>query len=176
MTANAIAQSFTGTGPLQAVARAQIAALRAQARGDVEQYVASLREAALADAQVVHFGPPGLYPGHELLGNALLAIGRHREALEAFQKSLELMPGRSASLLGLASSTRGGRDRGVTKNLREASDKLACRRPGSPGAPGSRPDRQFHDPKGSAGNRVSISRSPERLAGDHAVKLRRRDS
>ncbi|MBA3341710.1 MAG: tetratricopeptide repeat protein [Gemmatimonadaceae bacterium] len=106
VTANAIAQSFTGTGPLQAVARAQIAALRAQARGDVEQYVASLREAALADAQVVHFGPPGLYPGHELLGNALLAIGRHQEALEAFQKSLELMPGRSASLLGLARAQR----------------------------------------------------------------------
>lgn len=115
VTAKAVAQLFTGAGPLQAVARAQVAALAAKARGNVERYLASLREAAVADAQVVHFGPPGLQPAHELLGNALLNLGRNQEAVEAFQKSLELMPGRSASLLGLARAQRKAGDEAAAR-------------------------------------------------------------
>ncbi|MGI9044111.1 MAG: gamma-glutamyltransferase [Gemmatimonadaceae bacterium] len=100
--ARSILESLTPGGLRGTTARAQIDALLAKARGDQEQYLAKLNEAAEADAKVLHFGPPGLAPAHELLGNALIDAGRHAAAIAAFRKSLELMPNRSMSLLGLA--------------------------------------------------------------------------
>jgi tetratricopeptide (TPR) repeat protein len=89
-----------------AIPRAQVSALLAKARGDTTNWIASLEAAAKADEQVVHLGPPNLYPAHELLGDALLAVGRPKEAIAAYEKGLELMPNRSLTLLGLARAQR----------------------------------------------------------------------
>ena len=60
------------------IQRAQVSALVAKARGDTATWIAGLSAAAKADEMVVHLGPPNVYPPHELLGDALLAVGRAR--------------------------------------------------------------------------------------------------
>jgi tetratricopeptide (TPR) repeat protein len=86
--------------------RTQIAALVAKARGDTAAWVAQLRAAADAEAKIAHLGPPHLNPSSELLGSALLELGRPTEAIAAFEESLALMPNRTLSLLGLARAHR----------------------------------------------------------------------
>ena len=88
------------------IGRAQVSALLAKARGDTANWIAGLSAAAKADEMVVHFGPPSVYPPHELLGDALSAVGRPSEAIAAYTKGLELMPNRSRTLLGLARAQR----------------------------------------------------------------------
>ena len=63
-----------------------------------------LREAAtLEEALPVPFGPPFVEkPSHEMLGEALLSVGRPAEAAKAFEGALARAPLRSRSLLGLA--------------------------------------------------------------------------
>jgi predicted Zn-dependent protease len=88
------------------IGRAQVGALVAKARGDTANWIGGLEAAAKADEMVAHFGPPSVYPPHELLGDALLAGGRAKDAVAAYQKGLELMPNRSLGLLGLARAQR----------------------------------------------------------------------
>ena len=78
----------------------------AKARGDTANWVASLGAAAKIDAAVVHLGPPSSYPPSELLGDALLAAGRAKDAVAAYRQQLELMPNRSRTLLLLARAQR----------------------------------------------------------------------
>ena len=53
------------------------------------------------------YGPPNpMKPSHELLGEILLEVGRSKEAVEAFQKTLERVPRRALSLLGLARAAK----------------------------------------------------------------------
>jgi len=64
----------------------------------------------------VHLGPPGSYPPSELLGDALLAVGRAKDAAAAYRQQLELMPNRSRTLLQLAKAQRkSGDDVGAAK-------------------------------------------------------------
>ena len=65
--------------------------------------IGSLQEIAIAEEKLpIEFGPPAVdKPSHELLGEALLAANRPREALAAFEKSLARAPERTASLTGL---------------------------------------------------------------------------
>lgn len=63
-----------------------------------------LRQAAdLEESLPVPFGPPFVEkPSHELLGEALLSVGRPAEAAKAFERALARAPLRTRSLLGLA--------------------------------------------------------------------------
>lgn len=83
----------------------QLAGLRALMAGDREAAVRTLRRAAAReDAQPVEFGPPLIVqPSHELLG-VVLGEDDLPGAVRAFQRSLELAPGRARSLVGLASA------------------------------------------------------------------------
>jgi tetratricopeptide (TPR) repeat protein len=122
------------------IGRAQVGALLAKARGDSASWIGGLEAAATADELVAHFGPPSVYPPHELLGDALLAAGRARDAAAAYAKGLELMPNRSLTLLGLAWAQRAAGDTTAaartTARLREnwrradpaATSRLAARR------------------------------------------------
>jgi len=94
------------------IARAQVAGLLAKARGDTTNWIASLDAAAKLDARISHLGPPGSYPASELLGDALLAVGRAKDAAAAYGTQLELMPNRSHTLLGLARAQRKAGDAG----------------------------------------------------------------
>ncbi|MFL5616890.1 MAG: tetratricopeptide repeat protein, partial [Gemmatimonadaceae bacterium] len=89
-----------------AITRGELAGLLAKARGDTANWIASLEAAAKLDASVAHLGPPNSFPPHELLGDALFAVGRVHDAVAAYQTELELMPNRSGTLLALARAQR----------------------------------------------------------------------
>ncbi|HEX7979079.1 MAG TPA: tetratricopeptide repeat protein, partial [Gemmatimonadaceae bacterium] len=101
--ANAVIATLPGRA---AISRGEVAALAARARGDTATWIAQLQGAAKADEARVHLGPPNVAPPHELLGDALLALGRPKEAIAAYEKSLELMPNRSHALRMMARAQR----------------------------------------------------------------------
>jgi tetratricopeptide (TPR) repeat protein len=88
------------------ITRGEVAGLLARARGDTANWIASLETAAKLDAGIGHLGPPSSYPPSELLGDALLAVGRAKDAVAAYRQQLELMPNRSRTLLLLARAQR----------------------------------------------------------------------
>ena len=85
----------------------QAAAMVALAGGNTERGLALLRKAAEAEAALPPpFGPPALQkPSYELLGDELLALGRKKEAAEAYKKALAAAPNRRLSVLGLKAAT-----------------------------------------------------------------------
>ena len=99
-----------------AIARGEVAGQLAKARGDTAHWIASLEATAKLDAGIAHLGPPSTYPASELLGDALLAVGRAKDAVAAYEKQLELMPNRSRALRQLARAQRKAGDAaGATK-------------------------------------------------------------
>jgi cytochrome c-type biogenesis protein CcmH/NrfG len=71
----------------------------------------------------VEFGPPSVVkPTHELAGEIFLAAGRFPEAQREFTRALELAPGRSRSLLGLARAASRAGDQAIA--MRAARDLL----------------------------------------------------
>lgn len=76
-----------------------------------------LREATkLEDAMPLEFGPPAIVkPSHELLGEVLLDAGRAAEAQREFTRALEVTPGRSRSLVGLARAAAINGDRDASR-------------------------------------------------------------
>ena len=65
------------------------------------------KAAAIEDTMPMAFGPPdNVKPAHELLGELFFTIGRHRDARQAFERSLALAPGRVRSLIGLIRAAR----------------------------------------------------------------------
>jgi tetratricopeptide (TPR) repeat protein len=86
------------------LARELEAAILLQERPTNERALVLLREAtALEDSLPVEYGPPDVVkPSHELLGEALLGLGRFREAQLEFERALQMGPGRARALLGLS--------------------------------------------------------------------------
>lgn len=101
----------------------ELAALRRVLAGDRDQAVQLLRRAARAeDALPLEFGPPLIVqPSHELLG-IVLGEDDPPGAITAFQRALELAPGRARSLIGLASAATAAGRGGVA---RDAVEQLA---------------------------------------------------
>ena len=80
----------------------ELAALIAQAKGQTDQAIALLKEAAAIEESM---RPPNgaadpIKPSHELLGEVLLQAGKPKEAADAFEASLLRMPNRARSLMG----------------------------------------------------------------------------
>jgi tetratricopeptide (TPR) repeat protein len=80
----------------------ELQALVAQAKGQTDQAIALLTEAAQIEESM---RPPNgaadpIKPSHELLGEVLLQAGKAKEAAEAFEASLIRMPNRARSLMG----------------------------------------------------------------------------
>jgi tetratricopeptide (TPR) repeat protein len=84
----------------------QASGLEKLAAGDNEGGIADLRAAAAEEAAMpAEFGPPAIpKPSYELLGDALLALGRKAEAAQAYRSALAAAPGRRLSERGLAAS------------------------------------------------------------------------
>jgi tetratricopeptide (TPR) repeat protein len=78
--------------------------LETVAAGDPTRGIAALRAAAEAEAAIpAGFGPPLIEkPSQELLGDALLRLGRFDEAATAYAASLAAAPNRRLSVRGLA--------------------------------------------------------------------------
>ncbi len=101
------------------VLRLELEAWQAHAAGDDVSSVALLREAGEVEQSTPkHAVTPGpTLPASELLGDLLLESGRPAEALAAFQRSLELYPGRFNSLLGAARAARASGDETLGRDL-----------------------------------------------------------
>jgi tetratricopeptide (TPR) repeat protein len=81
----------------------------ARQTGHIDSALALLhRAAALEETMPAEFGPPAVVqPTYELLGALYLQLGRNEDAASAFERALQLQPGRSAALLGLSRAERG---------------------------------------------------------------------
>lgn len=93
---------------LELTLRAEL--LREAGQGD--SAIALLTHAtALEEAMPAEFGPvASLLPSHESLGALYASLGRDADAAAAYARALQLQPGRSSALLGLArAETKGGR-------------------------------------------------------------------
>ena len=80
----------------------ELQALIAQAKGQGDQAITLLKEAAEIEESM---RPPNgaadpIKPSHELLGEVLLQNGKAKEAADAFEASLLRMPNRARSLMG----------------------------------------------------------------------------
>lgn len=86
--------------------RRTLAGAIAHAEGDEDEAVDILRSAAELEGTVEKppVSPGALRPPSEELGSVLLELGRAAEALEAYESSLDVWPGRYRSLLGAARS------------------------------------------------------------------------
>ncbi|HEX6164307.1 MAG TPA: hypothetical protein VFZ31_13130 [Vicinamibacterales bacterium] len=84
----------------------ELAALIAQARGQTDQAIQLLKDAAALEETMR--APNGaadpIKPSHELLGEVLLKAGKAKEAADAFEVSLLRMPNRARSLMGAISA------------------------------------------------------------------------
>jgi tetratricopeptide (TPR) repeat protein len=88
----------------------QLEALIALSRADTTAALAAWQRASVADEGISPLGPPAFLPSHERLGELLLRRGQSSAAVAAYQKALELRPGRAAALLGLARAQRAAGD------------------------------------------------------------------
>ncbi len=115
----------------------EMRAALAAAGGQADSAVALAQEAArMEDALPVEFGPPRIpKPAHELAGEILLAAGRPAQAQREFTRALQLTPGRSLALLGLARAASragdgrvaGAAARELLHNWRAAGSNVAAR-------------------------------------------------
>ena len=85
-----------------------VRAWQAFARGDTEQALETMRQAAALEASTdKHAVTPGeVLPAAELLGEMLFATGHFEEALEAYRAALRRAPGRYNSLHGAGQSAK----------------------------------------------------------------------
>jgi tetratricopeptide (TPR) repeat protein len=91
----------------------ELQALIAQAKGQTDQAIALLKDAAQIEESM---RPPNgaadpVKPSHELLGEILLEAGKAKEAAEVFETSLLRMPNRSRSLMGAVRAHAAAGDR-----------------------------------------------------------------
>lgn len=86
----------------------ELRGLLAIASGRTNEGIGILQDAAAAeDAMPFEFGPPTiLKPTHELLGEALLTLGRTTEARPVFRRAAERTPGRTLARRGLETASR----------------------------------------------------------------------
>ena len=99
----------------------ELAALIAQAKGQGDQAIASLKEAAAIEESMR--SPNGaadpIKPSHELLGEVLLQAGKAKDAADAFETSLLRMPNRARSLMGAVKA------HAAAGNKEKAAERLA---------------------------------------------------
>jgi len=113
-----------GANPsLPAILATQLRARLLWAQGGRDSALVLLRQTGgREDTLPAEFGPPDIVkPTHELIGELLLALDQPKEAQREFARALELAPGRSLALLGLA---RAAQAAGDTAAERRALDRL----------------------------------------------------
>lgn len=111
-TALAAANPNDPTPGVARVMALQLQALLARADGRTAEGRALLREAlAIEQGLPLEYGPPLIVvPSGELLGETLLEDGLAEHAVAAFRATLEVVPGRAGSLLGLARAAQAAGD------------------------------------------------------------------
>ncbi|MEC7259786.1 MAG: hypothetical protein VXW58_18400 [Pseudomonadota bacterium] len=107
ITALKVAMTERGMGYWVTLSDSQIGTITAWiafAEGDSDRAVALLQEAADKEDAVgkAPVTPGHLLPARELLGDLLMALGRHDSAAEAYMAALAISPNRARSLKGAA--------------------------------------------------------------------------
>jgi tetratricopeptide (TPR) repeat protein len=108
----------------------------AHAAGDADRAIARMHDAARLEQTVQkHIVTPGaLLPPNEALGDLLLELDRPADALQAYQRSLEIWPNRYHSLLGAARAAQAAGDTATARahytRLREVTEGATSSRPG----------------------------------------------
>ena len=100
----------------------------ARAQGRNEEAVRLAREAAdLEETVEKHPVTPGpLLPARELEGDLLMELGRHADALRAYEKTLEREPNRARTLFGAArAAASAGNDATARKRYTELAELMA---------------------------------------------------
>jgi tetratricopeptide (TPR) repeat protein len=100
-----------GARPMAVMLGGNLAFLSSRARGDQAQMFARLSRAADAEANIPNVGPTWYLSSIESLGAALVAAGKPREAIDAYEHALTHAPNRSSALLGLARARAAAGDR-----------------------------------------------------------------
>ncbi len=116
----------------------QVAAVRLLKSGDADAAIAAAREAADMEVSYMRVpsGPPKpMKPAVELYANVLLETGRTEEAVAAFERSLQWIPQRTPSMLGLA---RAAEKAGDTDTAAEMYAKLKNMPGANPSGPAVR--------------------------------------
>ena len=98
-------------------------------QGETASGLALLAKAAAAEKDIpMEFGPPSLdKPANELLGEALLDLGRPQEARAAFEAAQVLAPGRGQSLIGLSTCARVLKDTELAQSSEARLAKVGLR-------------------------------------------------
>ena len=101
-----------GDGRAAQVMAQQLEAILLFSEGRREEALVLARQAAVVeDGMSFEFGPPvPVKPAHELVGEMLMDLRRPKEAILAFEMSLESHPGRALSLLGLGRASVATKD------------------------------------------------------------------
>ena len=100
-----------GARPLLTMLGLYLGSLSSRASGDQARMLARLQRAANAEANVPNGGPMWFVSPLESLGATLVAAGRPREAIDAYERALAHAPNRSSALLGLARARAAAGDR-----------------------------------------------------------------
>lgn len=112
------------------VAALELEAMLLREEGDAEAAVSVLRKATSLESKTPFgYGPPfPAKPSIELLGDTLLALGRHEEALEAYRASLDRTPRRALSLVGLQKAADAVGDADAVRRAEEELKEYHSRR------------------------------------------------
>jgi tetratricopeptide (TPR) repeat protein len=106
---------YGANASLPGILATQLRARLLWVQGSGDSALVLLRQtAAREDTLPAEFGPPDIVkPTHELMGDLLLALDQPKEAQREFARALELAPGRSLALLGLARAAQAAGDTAV---------------------------------------------------------------
>jgi len=117
-----VADFYGGQPTVLQILALELRALGERLDGRLDAAIATLREAGEIEAALpVEFGPPDVAkPSFELLGETLLAANRATLAVAAFQRALEMQPGRTAALIGLVGAARRAGDSALADRTRAA--------------------------------------------------------
>lgn len=100
------------------IQRREVAAVLAYATGNIPEALAGLRAAADGEdkTQLATVTPGPLVPARETLGELLLDLGRHAEALKEFEATLRQEPNRFWSLHGAAAAAKSNGDEALARS------------------------------------------------------------
>lgn len=109
---------------LATIVARQLEALLLFRSGDADQAIRIMASAVEDEnARPLYYGPPHVpKPSSELLGEMLLTLGRHDEAIAQFQASLERNTSKSQSMLGLARAQEAVADSAAAQSWQQVAD------------------------------------------------------
>lgn len=131
----AAAEGKTYDAHMMGILMNQVAAVRFMKQGDHDRAVEAARQAAADEVRYMRVpsGPPiPIKPAVELYAGVLLAAGNADEAMAAYKRSLEWIPQRTPSMLGLATAALRIGDQETAREMYSALRSMPGANPNGP--------------------------------------------